>query len=58
MYENYDKDALSFLSKKRDEQRKEEFLRIGQNLKLQTVIKGDAPTSQLTTSTNKREVYI
>ncbi|RNA22577.1 GTPase-activating Rap Ran-GAP domain 3 [Brachionus plicatilis] len=36
-------------NKKKEEYRKAEFLRIGQNLKLKTIIKGDAPTSQLTT---------
>ena len=35
--------------RRKEEMRKAEFLRIGQNLKLQTILKGDAPTSQITT---------
>jgi uncharacterized protein YwbE len=44
-------------NKRKDEVRKAEFLRIGQNLKLQTIIKGDAPTSQLTTGAVKKELW-
>ncbi len=44
-------------AKRKEEIRKSEFLRIGQNLKLQTIIKGDAPTSQLTTGAVKNRLW-
>ncbi|CAF0797732.1 unnamed protein product [Brachionus calyciflorus] len=44
-------------NKKKEESRKAEFLRIGQNLKLKTIIRGDAPTSQLTTGAFKKELW-
>ena len=45
-------------TRRKEEARQAQFLKIGQNLKLQTIIKGDAPTSQLTTSLNKKEVFV
>ncbi len=53
-------DALtsgSMNAKRKEELKKSEFLRIGQNLKLQTIIKGDAPTSQLTTGAVKNRLW-
>jgi hypothetical protein len=41
----------------RDDKYKIDFLRIGQNLKLQTIIKGDAPTSQITSGAVKNELW-
>ncbi|XP_006818781.1 GTPase-activating Rap/Ran-GAP domain-like protein 3 [Saccoglossus kowalevskii] len=42
---------------RKEEQRQSEFLRIGQMLKLQTIVKGDAPTSLATTSLFRREPW-
>ncbi|XP_077987218.1 GTPase-activating Rap/Ran-GAP domain-like protein 3 [Glandiceps talaboti] len=42
---------------RKEEQRQAEFLRIGQMLKLQTIVKGDAPTSLATTSLFRREPW-
>ncbi|KAH7931720.1 hypothetical protein HPB51_029748 [Rhipicephalus microplus] len=42
-------------SRRKEEARQVEFVRIGQALKLDTIVKGDAPTSLATTSLFKRE---
>ncbi|XP_070532264.1 GTPase-activating Rap/Ran-GAP domain-like protein 3 isoform X3 [Ptychodera flava] len=42
---------------RKEEQRQAEFLRIGQMLKLKTIVKGDAPTSLATTSLFRREPW-
>ncbi|XP_071495920.1 GTPase-activating Rap/Ran-GAP domain-like protein 3 isoform X1 [Diadema antillarum] len=42
---------------KKEEARQAEFVRIGQVLKLKTIVKGDAPTSLATTSLLKREPW-
>ncbi|CAL1295904.1 unnamed protein product [Larinioides sclopetarius] len=52
-------DVLSDASKtsrRKEEARQVEFVRIGQALKLDTIVKGDAPTSLATTSLFKREL--
>lgn len=41
-------------SRRREEARQVEFVRIGQALKLETIVKGDAPTSLATTGLFKR----
>lgn len=41
-------------SRRREEARQVEFVRIGQALKLDTIVKGDAPTSLATTGLFKR----
>lgn len=53
-------DVLSEASKtsrRKEEARQVEFVRIGQALKLDTIVKGDAPTSLATTSLFKREPW-
>ncbi|XP_015903214.1 GTPase-activating Rap/Ran-GAP domain-like protein 3 isoform X3 [Parasteatoda tepidariorum] len=53
-------DVLSDASKtsrRKEEARQVEFVRIGQALKLDTIVKGDAPTSLATTSLFKREPW-
>ncbi|XP_022084284.1 GTPase-activating Rap/Ran-GAP domain-like protein 3 isoform X2 [Acanthaster planci] len=42
---------------KKEEARQVEFVRVGQLLKLKTIVKGDAPTSLATTSLLKREPW-
>ncbi|CAG0915419.1 unnamed protein product [Notodromas monacha] len=42
------------LSRRKEDARQVEFVRIGQALKLETIVKGDAPTSLATTSLLKR----
>ncbi|XP_033104198.1 GTPase-activating Rap/Ran-GAP domain-like protein 3 [Anneissia japonica] len=42
---------------KKEEARQAEFVRVGQSLKLRTIVKGDAPTSTATTSLLKREPW-
>ncbi|XP_065303016.1 GTPase-activating Rap/Ran-GAP domain-like protein 3 isoform X1 [Dermacentor albipictus] len=44
-------------SRRKEEARQVEFVRIGQALKLDTIVKGDAPTSLATTSLFKREPW-
>ncbi|XP_067126420.1 GTPase-activating Rap/Ran-GAP domain-like protein 3 isoform X3 [Centruroides vittatus] len=44
-------------SRRKEEARQVEFVRIGQALKLDTIVKGDAPTSLATTSIFKREPW-
>jgi hypothetical protein len=46
------------LSRRKEDARQVEFVRIGQALKLETIVKGDAPTSLATTSLLKRIVSI
>lgn len=41
---------------RKEEARQVEFSRIGQALKLETIMKGDAPTSLATSSSGKKEV--
>lgn len=41
-------------SRRKEEARQVEFVRIGQALKLETIVKGDAPTSLATTGLYKR----
>ncbi|KAK3611810.1 hypothetical protein CHS0354_040479 [Potamilus streckersoni] len=44
-------------SRGKEEARRSEFVRVGQTLKLKTIIKGNAPTSQYTTGLLKREPW-
>ncbi|XP_074653894.1 GTPase-activating Rap/Ran-GAP domain-like protein 3 isoform X3 [Tubulanus polymorphus] len=44
-------------SRRKEEARHLEFVRIGQALKLKTILKGDAPTSMITTGLLKREPW-
>ncbi|XP_076359902.1 GTPase-activating Rap/Ran-GAP domain-like protein 3 isoform X2 [Tachypleus tridentatus] len=44
-------------SRRKEEARQVEFVRIGQALKLDTIVKGDAPTSLATTSLFKKEPW-
>ncbi|XP_076091518.1 GTPase-activating Rap/Ran-GAP domain-like protein 3 isoform X2 [Mytilus galloprovincialis] len=44
-------------SSRKEEARRSEFVRVGQTLKLKTIIKGDAPTSTVTTGILKREPW-
>ncbi|CAC5375652.1 GTPase-activating Rap/Ran-GAP domain-like protein 3,Rap1 GTPase-activating protein 2 [Mytilus coruscus] len=44
-------------SSRKEEARRSEFVRVGQTLKLKTIIKGDAPTSLVTTGILKREPW-
>jgi hypothetical protein len=45
-------------SRRREEARQVEFVRIGQALKLDTIVRGDAPTSLATTGLFKRAVSL
>ncbi|XP_066294167.1 GTPase-activating Rap/Ran-GAP domain-like protein 3 isoform X3 [Branchiostoma lanceolatum] len=50
--------VTSIKTKKKEEARQAEFLRVGQELKLNTIVKGDAPTSMATTGLlSKREPW-
>ncbi|KAK7491655.1 hypothetical protein BaRGS_00017108, partial [Batillaria attramentaria] len=44
-------------SHRKEEARRLEFVRVGQTLKLKTILKGDAPTSLITTGLLKREPW-
>ncbi|XP_036368697.1 GTPase-activating Rap/Ran-GAP domain-like protein 3 isoform X2 [Octopus sinensis] len=44
-------------SRRKERARQAEFVRIGQTLKLKTILKGDAPTSQINTDILKREPW-
>ncbi|ESP05020.1 hypothetical protein LOTGIDRAFT_109410, partial [Lottia gigantea] len=44
-------------SRRKEEVRRSEFVRVGQTLKLKTILKGDAPTSLVTTGLLKREPW-
>ncbi|KAK3087392.1 hypothetical protein FSP39_005300 [Pinctada imbricata] len=44
-------------SSRKEEARRSEFVRVGQTLKLKTILKGDAPTSLVTTGLLKREPW-
>ncbi|PVD22442.1 hypothetical protein C0Q70_18255 [Pomacea canaliculata] len=44
-------------SHRKEEARRMEFVRVGQTLKLKTILKGDAPTSLITTGLLKREPW-
>ncbi|XP_076090626.1 GTPase-activating Rap/Ran-GAP domain-like protein 3 isoform X2 [Mytilus galloprovincialis] len=44
-------------SSRKEEARRAEFVRVGQTLKLKTILKGDAPTSTVTTGILKREPW-
>lgn len=44
-------------SSRKEEARRAEFVRVGQTLKLKTIIRGDAPTSLVTTGILKREPW-
>ncbi|XP_055959069.1 GTPase-activating Rap/Ran-GAP domain-like protein 3 [Patella vulgata] len=44
-------------SRRKEEVRRTEFVRVGQTLKLKTILKGDAPTSLVTTGLLKREPW-
>ncbi|MBN3274409.1 GARL3 protein, partial [Polyodon spathula] len=43
-------------ARKKEEARQAEFVRIGQALKLKTIVRGDAPTSLATTGLCRKEV--
>ena len=45
-------------SRRREEARQVEFVRVGQALKLDTIVKGDAPTSLANTGLFRRSVRI
>uniref|UniRef100_A0A8C9RLT2 GTPase-activating Rap/Ran-GAP domain-like protein 3 n=1 Tax=Scleropages formosus TaxID=113540 RepID=A0A8C9RLT2_SCLFO len=44
-------------ARKKEEARQAEFVRIGQALKLKTIVRGDAPTSLVTTGTCRKEPW-
>lgn len=44
-------------SSRKEEARRAEFVRVGQTLKLKTILKGDAPTSMVTTGLLRREPW-
>ncbi|XP_064649090.1 GTPase-activating Rap/Ran-GAP domain-like protein 3 isoform X4 [Lineus longissimus] len=50
-------DSLQHGSRRKEEARHLEFVRIGQALKLKTILRGDAPTSLITTGMLKREPW-
>ena len=45
-------------SRRREEARQVEFVRVGQALKLDTIVKGDAPTSLANTGLFRRSVLV
>lgn len=45
-------------SRRREEARQVEFVRVGQALKLDTIVKGDAPTSLANTGLFRRSVSV